>query len=205
MKLNKILIFFLIFTLAGVDVCGQAELENKVIASLLRKGNMLIPEYKNTKRKGRVKSFNRKKVPPFVLLNVTKSPIREAVFDTLAMFERQVLKTEDRPMLHDFCSRNATRLSIDTIGALVRQITYIGSKEQKTVFKEKDNWHAYYLKYNLKPYVQVSRPGFNERKNKAMIYLTYSLGQNDESGYFMVLKKSWGKWRLKGNMLVWIK
>lgn len=205
MRFARFLIIFLFLWQASDEVCGQTALENKVIASLLNDGNKLIPKYKTSKRKGLVKKFNGHKVPELVLLNVTKSPLRDAEFDTLNLFQRKVLIEKDKGMLHDFCSKNHSSLKIDSVAGLKDRITYIRKSELGKVFPKNGEWHTYYYHFGLKPYVNVSRPGFNEKKNRAFIYLTYKLGKNDGAGYYLVMKKSWGKWRIKGNMLIWVK
>ncbi|MDD4921908.1 MAG: hypothetical protein PHS30_05465 [Bacteroidales bacterium] len=198
-------IYLFALLLVSMEVHAQADLENKIIASLLNDGNKLIPEYKTSKRKGWVKKFNQYKKPEFVLLNVTKSPLPEAEFDTIGLFEREVLSDKDRNMLHDFCRKNRSTLKIDSVKGLEDYITFLSPSGQKKIFSKMENWHAYYGDYGLKPLVKVSRPGFNDRKNKAFIYLTYSLGKNDGAGYYLVMKKIWWKWKVKGNMLIWVK
>jgi hypothetical protein len=196
-----ILIAVLLTTFEGY---GQAQLENKVIAALLAKGNNFVPGYKLSKQKGRIKTFNHHKYLNFVLLNVTQSSVLDATFDTASMFERKVLLGKDRDMLKDFCEKNDTSLKIDYGFGKETGITYLRNNDLKKIFSKENDWHLYYKKYELKPLVKVSRPGFNKKKNKAFIYLTYSLGKNDGAGYYLVMKKSWGKWKPKGNMLVWI-
>lgn len=204
MKLIRFYIVFILILLVCFDGHGQSQLENKVIATLLNNGSKLIPEYKVSRRKGRVKTFNRHKMPEFVLLNTTKSPLKDAEFDTTSMFERKVLLSKDREMLCDFCEKNRTSLKINPVDGMEFHISYISNAQHKKIFAKKDDWHLYYVKNGLKPLVSVSRPGFNEKKNKAFIYMTYSLGKNDGAGYYLVMKKSWGKWKIRGPMLVWV-
>ena len=201
---TRFFVVFILLSLVSLDGYGQAEPENQVITTLLNDGNKLIPKYKISKRKGRIKTFNRHKVPELVLLNVTTSPLRDAQFDTLNMFERKVLLSKDRQMLHDFCEKNKVSLKINPVAGLDKKITYISSLERKKIFAKKGDWRAYYGNYGVKPFVSISRPGFNQKMNKAFIYITYSLGKNDGAGYYLVMRKSWGKWRIKGNMLIWV-
>jgi hypothetical protein len=204
MKAIRFFIPLLILLLVSPYEYGQTELENKVISTLLNKGNKLIPEYKISKRKVKVKTFNRHKIPEFVMLNVTKSPLHEAEFDTLSMIKWKVLTDKDKGMLQNFCKNNNTCLKIDSIKGLKGNITYLDNSRYKKIFQKKNGWNAYYEKYGLKPFVNVSRPGFNEKKNKALIYMTYSCGKKDGAGYYLVMKKSFGKWKVKGPMLVWV-
>lgn len=204
MNICKIRIVFLLLSLIGFEAYGQEKLENQVITALLDKGRRFIPEYKITHKKVRMKSFNRIQDPAYVLLNVTTNPTNDATFDTTGMFERKVLLEKDRDILVDFCEKNRASLILDYGFGKETNLTYIRNAEYKKMFAKKD-WHLYYKKYDLKPMVMISRPGFNKKKNKALIYLTYSLGETDGAGYYMVLKKSWGKWKQKGFILIWLK
>jgi len=204
MKFIKYCLVFIFTLLVSLEGYGQAQLENKVIAAMLNNGNDFIPEFKISKRKGRVKTYNFHKIPAFVLLNVTKSPVNEEEFDTISMFEREVLTEKDRDMLDDFCKKNGKSVPITYGFGKNTPITYIRTAEFKKMFATKNDWHSYYKKYELKPLVTISRPGFNKKKNKAFIYLTYTLGPYDGAGYYMVMKKAWGRWKPKGNMLVWV-
>ena len=204
MELKKIFIFILLSFLISSNGYGQAKLENIIISSLLNKGNKLIPVYKTSKQKKKVKTFNRHKVPELVMSNVTKSPVHEAEFDTLSMFKWKVLKSKDREMLNDFCEKNQTCLKIDSVKGLEKCITFIDDSRRKNIFTKKNGWNAYHANYGLKPYVNISRPGFNKKKNKALIYITYNFGKDDGAGYYLVMKKAWGKWKVKGPMLIWV-
>jgi len=204
MRFTKFFLFFISFLLVSIDGFGQSDLENKVIVSLLKNGKNLIPEYRISKRKGWVKSFNSQMLPPLVLLNVTVNPVHDAEFDTLSMMQRNVLTEKDRDMLSDFCEKNGASLKIDSVTGLEKAITFLSDSKRRKIFAGKEEWRAYYADFGLKPFVRVSRPGFNKKMNKAFIYLTYSMGKNDGAGYYLVLKKSFGKWRLKGNLFVWV-
>jgi len=204
MKWIKFLLISIFFTQAFLEVYSQAKLENQVIADLLKSGNKLIPEYVRSKNKGRVKKFDKEDIPDFVLLNVTRSPLKDAEFDTASMFQKKVLSEKDMEMLYDFCGKNKSLVQIKMVGKVDANITYISSKDFKKVYTDKDGWHTYYGIYGLKPLVNVSRPGFNLKKNKAFIYISYSLGKNDGAGYYLVMKKCLWKWRIRGNMLIWV-
>jgi len=204
MKVLKIVIVFLFVSLFSFETYGQDKLESQVITALLDKGRRFIPEYKITHKKVRIKSFNRIQDPAYVLLNVTTNPTNDATFDTTGMFDRKVLLEKDRDILIDFCEKNSAPLSLDYGFGKKTNVTYIRNADYKKLFAKND-WHLYYKKYDLKPMVMISRPGFNKRKNKALIYLTYSLGETDGAGYYMVLKKSWGKWKQEGFILIWLK
>lgn len=204
MKSIRITIVVFFALLMSWESFGQTELENKVIASLLDKGVKFIPQYKLSKRKGRVKSFNRLKQPAYVLLNVTTNPVMDASFDTTGMYEKEVLTDADRSMLRDFCLKNRAPLSLNYGYGKQTDIVYMRQADYKKFFTKND-WHTYYKTYDQKPLVMVSRPGFNSSKTKALIYLTYSLGDSDGAGYYLVMKKSWDRWKPDGNMLVWVK
>jgi len=200
----RTILVLLFITLASFESFGQDKLERKVISTLLDNGRRFIPEYKITRKKVRMKSFNRLKDPAYVLLNVTTNPTNEATFDTTGMFERKVLSLKDKDILRDFCEKNSASLSLVHEFDEKVDVTYIRKTDYRKLLGGND-WHDYYKKYDLKPMVMISRPGFNKRKNKALIYLTYSLGETDGAGYYMVLKKSWGKWKQKGFILIWLK
>lgn len=198
-------VFLILFAcITSVSGFAQADLENQVILSLLNEGWRFIPEYKKSKTKGWVKKYHRRRVPDFVLSQVTRDPLSMGGFDTNILFQKGVLAENEREILADFCARNIASLRIDVIPEWKDAVVYLSSTERKNVFAKQNDWHTYYGRFGLRPFVTVSRPGFNKSADKALMYITYSLGNRDGAGFYLVLKKTFTTWRVVGRLLVWV-
>lgn len=92
--------------------------------------------------------------------------------------------------------------TIESFKVLINKVTYLTNKELNLVFK--GGWENYYKIYKYQPIIRYSRPGFNERKDRAMIYYSKTKGSRAGVGYIIILEKVDGKWIQKDSCNIWV-
>ena len=72
------------------------------------------------------------------------------------------------------------------------------------IFK-KGGWEEFYRKYpNAAGFWDFSRPGYNEARNEAVLYVGHSCGDLCGTGHLFFVAKENGQWRVKNRLMLWI-
>jgi hypothetical protein len=110
-------------------------------------------------------------------------------------------------VISDFLEQNKDR------GALSRSIptelpkSWLTDSEEAALFKSKDHdgWKSFYAKYpGAGGIMAFSRVGFNEKRDRALVYSTIGCGWLCGTGHYHLLKKEASKWVLIKNYMAWI-
>ncbi|MDD4823055.1 MAG: hypothetical protein PHI48_10935, partial [Bacteroidales bacterium] len=112
------------------------------------------------------------------------------------------LPSFDSVMFADMIQVNEKSITIESFKELKNKVTYLTNKELNLVFK--GGWENYYKIYKYQPIIRYSRPGFNERKDRAMIYYSKTKGSRAGVGYIIILEKVDGKWIQKDSCNIWV-
>ena len=73
------------------------------------------------------------------------------------------------------------------------------------MFKQADGWRAFYAKYpGSVGYVSLSRVGFNNEADQALVYVGHTCGGLCGTGKLVLLQKQNGLWGITKELLLWI-
>jgi hypothetical protein len=84
------------------------------------------------------------------------------------------------------------------------------NKEYQELFDEKnskphDGWKDFYAKHPKAGGIwSFSRPGYNNRKDEAVLYVTHSCGWLCGTGHLYLLTKENDQWKVKNRLFLWI-
>jgi hypothetical protein len=105
-------------------------------------------------------------------------------------------------MCIEFIKNNKTTIKIDSID-FQYSLNYLTKDQIEQIF-ENGSWENYHKIYGFRPMVQVSRPGLNSGKNKALIYYSTSTDGLSARGFYVILEKTKDGWIVKEIMLSWM-
>lgn len=116
-------------------------------------------------------------------------------------------KDLDTGVLSDYLESNKD------VGPLSKSIptdlpqSWLSDAEEGALFKSKkhDGWKSFYAQYpGAGGIMAFSRVGFNEKRDRALLYSTIGCGWLCGTGHYHLLKKESGKWILFKNYMAWI-
>src|SRR5665648_224550 len=200
--LFKILIFS-ILVLSNNTGFGQVNIDNEIIADLIRSEFKSSPNDTIFNRKGQIKQIHISKRPDILLVNETETYLFDTDVDSLDMFRKNGLSKLDSECYLDFIEKNKSKIHVDTISYFQGTIKYLERDELKKIFKE-GGWDNDHRTFGFKPFVKVSRPGLNGDKTRAFIYFSSSTDELGGAGFYLVLEKVQGSWTVIESMLAWI-
>ena len=141
-----------------------------------------------------------KNVTPIVL-------IKETCFgkerDSLLVKNLKKLPSFDIQTYDDLIERNKKSIIIQPIEQLGGNVIYMTLKERDLIFKGgiEEGWANYYKKYEYRPTIYLSRPGFNATKDKAIFCYGSSSGSRSGIGLYITIEKVNGKWIRKDSYM----
>lgn len=200
--LFKILMFSILILFHKIGF-GQVNIDNEVIADLIRSEIKSSPNDTIFNRKGQIKQIHISKKPNILLVNETETFLFDPEVDSLNMFRKNGLSKLDSECYLDFIEKNKSNIHVDTISYFQGTINYLGRGELKRIFKD-GGWDNYHRIFGFKPLVKVSLPGLNGDKTRAFIYYSSSTDELGGAGFYLVLEKVDGKWKVIQSMLAWI-
>jgi hypothetical protein len=200
--MNRISLFTVILvSLLNFKVYGQLEIENEIIAALIKSEFKSLPNDTVFNRKGEIKKIKTFISPEIILINETEI-FRYYQFDQIKR-DTNGLSTLDSECYGDYLSRNRSSIQIDTILNFNGKIHYVSKKIMEDTFKD-GGWDNYHEVFGYKPLVKISRPGLNKSMTNALVYHSTSFGGLDGAGFYSILEKVDNKWIVRGSVLVWI-
>lgn len=134
-----------------------------------------------------------KNVNPIILITETSFPFKK---DSSFVEESKKFPSFDLKAYDDLIEKNKKSIIIQPIKELGSNVIYVTHLESNWILKggTEDGWANYRKQYGRKPTIILSRPGFNETKDKAIIYCGSSSGPRSGFGYFITLEKVNRKW-----------
>jgi len=121
-----------------------------------------------------------------------KNPSYESMI-SMGGYLKDELRSYDSVMHVNMIRSSEKSITIKAFKEFKNKVTYLTNKELSLVFKDGE-WGNYYKRYKRQPIIRYSRPGFNERKDRAMIYYSTTTGSRAGAGYIIILEKVDGKW-----------
>lgn len=182
---------------------GQVNVDNEIIADLIRHEFKSSPNDTIFNRKGQIKQIHISRKPDVLLVNETETFLFDPNVDSLDMFRKNGLSKLDSECYLDFIEKNKSKIYIDSISYFQGTIKYLERDELKKIFKN-GGWDNYHRTFGFIPLVKVSRPGHNGDKTRAFIYYSSSTDGLGGVGFYLVLEKVDGKWTVIESMLAWI-
>jgi hypothetical protein len=85
--------------------------------------------------------------------------------------------------------------------------SWLSDAEREALFdiKGRDGWESFYARYpDAGGIMAFSRVGFNEKRDRALLYSTISCGSLCGTGHYFLLKRDSGKWVLLKDYMAWI-
>jgi hypothetical protein len=110
-------------------------------------------------------------------------------------------------LLTDYLEHNKDRGSLSKSILTGLPQSWISDAEREALFKNKkhDGWQSFYAKYpDAGGITAFSRVGFNEKRDRALVYSTISCGWLCGTGHYFLLTKESGKWSLVKGYMAWI-
>lgn len=110
-------------------------------------------------------------------------------------------------MLNDYLERNKDRGPLSKSIPTDLSKSWLSDVERKALFtnKKQDGWKTFYAKFpGAGGIMSFSRVGFNEKRDRALLYSEISCGWLCGTGHFHLLKKESGKWALIESYMDWI-
>ena len=114
----------------------------------------------------------------------------------------------EKEISDDFYSKNWKKTSELLPGPFgnTGKLVFISEAEQNEIFRNPDKgWEYFYKKYpKAQGITSVSRVGFNKAKTRAIVYFgtqSYSLAG---AGFWVILEKEPGGWKITSRQMIWI-
>lgn len=116
---------------------------------------------------------------------------------------------EDMPTLseetyEDFVAKNKESYILKDSFDVMAHIVLTSEEELNNLFED-DGWSEFYEIYpSSQGIMNVSRVGFNTEMNQAFFYVGNQNHWLSGSGYYVLLEKKNGVWRIKNEVMIWI-
>jgi hypothetical protein len=107
-------------------------------------------------------------------------------------------------ILGDFKAKNQTSSALERMFTLSVPYTLISEQELASIFSTTaSGWDKFYAKYpDSKGFLTLSRVGFNQAKDTAVLYTEYQSGATAGEGDLVLMKKTDGRWTVEGNSMI---
>ena len=108
-------------------------------------------------------------------------------------------------ILGDFKAKNKTSSALERTFTLSVPYTLMSEQEVASIFSSTaTGWDKFYAKYpDAKGCLALSRVGFNQAKDTAVLYTEYRSGATAGEGDVVLMKKTDGRWTVQGNSMFW--
>lgn len=118
----------------------------------------------------------------------------------------------DTKIIEDYNKQNRLESEIQNQFKLRSKITLVGDEIQEILKRpqteneliEAKSWENFRQKYQTTSLLTLSRVGFNEEKNKALVVYGYQSGWLGGEGTFYLLTKKNNSWKIKKKVRAWI-
>lgn len=224
-KAMKQLFVTTLLLLTSIAIKAQSDPEQEVFFSLINQVVTTEEKFVNYIKKGQEKGLekipkkdsaniqrfleNYKSTSSYAVLikettmpSSLKNPSYESMISMVGYLKDKLLSF-DSVMFVNMIRSSEKSITIDSFEVFINKVTYLTNKELDLVFEDGE-WENYYKKYKNQPIIRCSRPGFNERKDRAMIYYSKTRGSRAGVGYIIILEKVDGKWIQKDSCNIWV-
>ena len=106
----------------------------------------------------------------------------------------------------DFKAKNRTSSVLERRFTISVPYAIVSEQEMASIFSTTvvRDWKKFYAKYpDAKAFLALSRVGFNQEKDTAVLYTEYQRGPTGGEGYVVLMKKTDGRWTVDQNSMCW--
>jgi len=143
----------------------------------------------------------------YALMDTTATGM-SGVTDTGTSLDRMLLDMHDleRSTAESFSTRNATTTPVSPDMVLGVEYVLVSQEEMSQIFSQnRDGWVLFYERYPDTPGITtISRVGFNESLDQALVYIGTMSHWLAGAGYHVLLGKVNGAWIVEQQVMTWI-
>jgi hypothetical protein len=123
-----------------------------------------------------------------------------------ARFMRNQWRELGNDILSDFQTKNEKPSALESRFTLSVRYTFISEQEIESIFsKNASGWEDFYAKYpGSQGILTLSRVGFNEAKDTAVLYAGNQSHWVAGQGNMVLMKKTAGRWTVQSQSMMWI-
>jgi hypothetical protein len=130
------------------------------------------------------------------------------VADTGTSLDRMLLDMHDleQSTAENFSARNVTTTPVSPDMELGAEYVLVSQEEMSQIFSQnRDGWVLFYERYPNTPGITtLSRVGFNEPLDQALVYIGTMSHWKAGVGYYVLLSKVNGSWLVEQQVMTWI-
>ena len=106
----------------------------------------------------------------------------------------------------DFKAKNRTASVLERRFTTSAPYSIVSEQEMASIFSSTvAGWEKFYAKYpHAYAFLALSRVGFNQEKDTAVLYTEYQRGATDGEGDVVLMKKTDGRWTVEQNSMCWM-
>ncbi len=117
---------------------------------------------------------------------------------------REELPQLQEETLANYRAQNANTSLLQEFLDLPMEVVFLTESESKAIF-EQGGWDAFYARFpKAHGLTALSRVGFNRERTQALVYMGTMSHYLAGAGFFYLLEKERGSWKVKGQLMVWI-
>jgi hypothetical protein len=108
-------------------------------------------------------------------------------------------------MITKFKLKNQRSWALKPLFNLTTATFLLGEDEFQQIFMEQDGWERFYNQFpSSQGIMTLSRVGFNAKMNKALVYVGNQSHGLAGGGFYLLLVKENGSWKVEAEDMVWI-
>jgi hypothetical protein len=108
-------------------------------------------------------------------------------------------------MITKFKLKNQRSWALKPLFNLTTATFLFGEDEFQQIFMEQDGWERFYNQFpSSQGIMTLSRVGFNAKMNKALVYVGNQSHGLAGGGFYLLLVKENGSWKVEAEDMVWI-
>jgi hypothetical protein len=141
-----------------------------------------------------------------VIMEQTQTDVLDLASDETYQHVEESLQHLLADTLTNFKTRNDSSYPLKTSMILGRRYTLFSEKDKQDLFQiNQSGWDVFYNRYPEAPgIITLSRVGFNEQNDQALVYLGIQSYWLAGSGNFYLLNKIDGEWVIDQQVMTWV-
>lgn len=141
-----------------------------------------------------------------VIMNMTQTDVIDPASDETYKYVKESLQNLSEDTLSDFKTRNDSPYPLKASMILGPRYLLFSEKDKQELFQiNQSGWDVFYNRYPEAPGIMaLSRVGFNEQMNQALVYLGIQSDWLAGSGNFYLLTKIDGEWVIDQQVMTWV-
>ncbi|MCW3786325.1 hypothetical protein [Plebeiibacterium sediminum] len=195
---NYKILLYLLASIVCIS-CKIQKIEQDVLTNLLET-NVERNLKDNERPKPCICSLSDKKV---VVITNNDCGFLEIENDSCLLNSLKTFNSFSKDMYEDFMKKNKSIRTIKLNKVDNKEVSYI-TQQKINKYLQNDNWQGYNTTIVGSPVFHISRPGLNNTKSKALVYLSITKGKLSGTGYYFILEKQQNQWNIIECYLAWM-